>query len=33
MPDRSSDIQDLILNTVGTLIGAVTARYFTRIRG
>ena len=33
MPDRSSDIQDLILNTVGTFIGAVTARYFTKVQG
>ncbi len=33
MPDRSSDIQDLILNTVGTLIGAVSCRYFMRIQG
>ena len=28
MPDRSSDIQDLILNTAGALTGAVICKYF-----
>lgn len=30
LPDRSSDIQDLILNTAGTWIGAICCKCFTR---
>ena len=30
IPDRNSDIQDLILNTIGTLVGAASCKYFTR---
>ena len=32
MPVRSSDFQDLILNTAGALIGAVALKYFTRAK-
>lgn len=32
IPDRNSDLQDLILNTAGTLVGAIICKYFTRVQ-